>query len=114
MTEPPLVTPECGPRPAGPPDECFYCRRTLGQPHAADCVLWTKRVKVRAIIEYERDVPHAWDRDLILFHLNESSWCKTNILNELQAILDARELESGMDECLDDLIEFEVPDVWTA
>ena len=34
-----LVTPERGPRPAGRPDECFYCRRPLGAEHEPACVM---------------------------------------------------------------------------
>jgi hypothetical protein len=32
-----IVTPECGPRPAGKPDECFYCRAAMGADHNIGC-----------------------------------------------------------------------------
>ena len=32
-----VVTAECGPRPAGKPDECFYCRAAMGDDHNIGC-----------------------------------------------------------------------------
>ena len=83
MPETWTVTKENGPRPAGKPDECFYCQQPLGAPHAFECVCRTRRVIVRATIEYEVAVPSFWDSDMIEFHRNEGSWCSNNMLNEL-------------------------------
>lgn len=57
-----LVTPENGPRPAGKPNECFYCEAKLGEEHRVGCVLRTKRVAVRAVIEYEVMIPEHWGK----------------------------------------------------
>jgi hypothetical protein len=72
-------------RPAGHPGQCFYCLRALGQPHVSDCVLIVKRVRVRMSIDYERYVPATWDKDMVEFHMNESSWCKSNAIEEIES-----------------------------
>jgi len=57
----PLVVPgDHGIRPAGKPDECFYCSQRIGVPHKPDCVMVTKRVRVRYSFDIEIDVPHHW------------------------------------------------------
>jgi len=78
-----IVTAENGPRPAGKPDECFYCRQPIGAEHATDCVCRTRTVVIRYIIEAVQRVPASWDAGTIAFHRNESSWCATNLLDEL-------------------------------
>jgi hypothetical protein len=80
---PKVVENDDGIRPAGNKDECFYCRRKIGQPHEEDCVIVTKKVKVRYSFEIEIDVPHFWDKDNIEFKLNDSSWCADNALEDL-------------------------------
>jgi hypothetical protein len=81
-----LVTKDHGPRPAGKADECFYCRRKIGDEHAPECVVRERTVVVRMTIEYVTKVPEHWDTDGIDFHYNDSSWCASNALNELAAI----------------------------
>lgn len=78
-----------GIRPAGKPDECFYCQQKVGQPHKYDCVCVTKKVKVKCTIEYEIEVPHFWTKEQIEFHRNLSSWCSDNLIDELQEISDS-------------------------
>lgn len=73
-------------RPASDKRQCFYCQQTIGEPHKADCVLITKRVKLRTVIEYEDEVPADWDREMIEFHRNDSSWCADNLLKKLENI----------------------------
>lgn len=74
-------------RPAGKGSgHCFYCPSKIGKPHAKDCVLYTKTVTIRMIIEYPIEVPNAWDKDRIEFHRNESSWCVNNAIDELQEL----------------------------
>lgn len=73
-----------GIRPAGPPDECFYCRRKVGEPHGAECVIVTKRVRVRYIFEIDIDVPHFWDEHTLLFHRNDSTWCADNAIAQIE------------------------------
>jgi hypothetical protein len=46
-----IVTEKNGPRPAGPPDECFYCGQKIGQKHKSDCVCRDRSVMVRMIVE---------------------------------------------------------------
>lgn len=77
------VTPESGPRPAGPPDACFYCDQPLGSQHAVDCVLRERTVVVRAVVEYVVTVPEGWEASLIEFQRNEGSWCAGNGLSEI-------------------------------
>lgn len=40
-----------GIRPAGKPDECFYCKQKIGTQHKSDCVMLTQRGKVRLNLE---------------------------------------------------------------
>lgn len=88
--QPPLVTAEHGPRPAGSPIECFHCGRQIGQTHKADCVQWTRQVRLRLTtsagtatmtIEWDADVPHSWNEADILFRYNESTWCTSNAVD---------------------------------
>jgi hypothetical protein len=72
-----------GIRPAGNPDECFYCKSKVGELHKKDCVIVTKIVKVKYTFEIEICVPHSWDQDQINFHRNESSWCASNAIDDL-------------------------------
>lgn len=102
------VTTENGPRPAGPPDQCFYCQQALGQPHKADCVLRRKTVVVRAIMEYTIDVPESWDKDGIEFHRNDSSWCSGNGLAEIADMKDRLDAdESGTTSCGCSILRYE-------
>jgi len=71
-------------RPASSARKCFYCHQPIGKTHKPDCVLVRKRVKVKAIIDYEIEVPHSWDKELIEFARNEGSWCSTNMIDELK------------------------------
>lgn len=80
----PLVAPnDNGIRPAGKPDECFYCRSKVGVPHKPDCVSVTKKVWVRYSFQLEIEVPHSWTEDDLEFHHNEGSWCANNSIDEL-------------------------------
>lgn len=76
-------TTENGPRPAGPPDECFYCKVKVGQEHKEDCGLRSRSVVVRFIFHCVVMVPEDWDQDMIDFHYNESTWCAHNALDFL-------------------------------
>ena len=64
--------------------KCFYCTATLGNPHDADCVCFTRLVRLKAVIEYEKEVPNCWTKRDIEFHANEGTWCATNIIKDLQ------------------------------
>jgi len=78
-------------RPAKMDGCCFHCRQRVGTTHEADCVLIKKKAIVRAVIEYEVNVPHFWSKEDIEFHRNESSWCSSNLLNELRIYIDKEE-----------------------
>lgn len=80
-----IVTPTRGPRPAGKPDECFYCRKKLGEKHRSDCVIIQKSVVVKMTLEVIIDVPRSWEKDSIEFRMNESSWCASSIIRDLNA-----------------------------
>jgi hypothetical protein len=81
-----------GIRPAGRPDECFYCKSRVGHPHARACVVVKKRIamRVRAVLPsgdvldgvWQFDEPYAWEPRMSEFHKNEGSWCASNFLLE--------------------------------
>lgn len=73
-------------RPVSTARKCFYCDQPIGTYHKADCVLINKKVKVIASIKYEIKVPAFWDAEQIEFHRNESSWCASNVIEELQEL----------------------------
>lgn len=93
----PLVAPnDDGIRPAGPPDECFYCHQKVGKPHGRECVTVTKLVRITYTVQVDTRVPHSWDEDATRFHRTESSWCADNMLGEIEA----HAAEEEGDECL--------------
>lgn len=99
----PLVTSDDhGIRPAGKPDECFYCNSKVGIEHGPICVVVTQRVKLRAIIEFEVEAPHYWTKKEIEFHRNEGTWCAGNLPNDIEEY--RNNTESCM--CRETTIEF--------
>jgi hypothetical protein len=74
-----------GIRPAGNPDQCLYCSSLVGEEHARDCVVITKKVKVRFSFTIEIDVPHSWSKEDIEFHHNEGTWCADNAYDLIDA-----------------------------
>lgn len=87
----PIVTADDdGIRPAGPPDECFYCQKKVGSYHNRKCVTVKKRVRYNVLFKnvvvgtFDRDDPHFWTEYDCNFHKNESSWCADNALDEIQ------------------------------
>lgn len=82
-----------GIRPAGKPDECFYCRQKVGQRHKYECVM----VQVTNFYEVYLDGlyvgvwstkdPAHWDRDMQYFHKNEGSWCSNNMRRQGELML---------------------------
>jgi hypothetical protein len=69
---------------------CFYCNQAIGDCHKQDCCLVTKKVLVRATIEYEITVPSDWTDADIEFHRNDGSWCANNIARELTKEVERR------------------------
>ncbi len=80
------VTADHGPRPAGKPDECFYCYEKVGANHKEDCVCFLKLVVVKVEFEYIRTVPAGFSDQAIEFGMNESSACADNLLHELSRL----------------------------
>jgi len=72
-------------RPAGKPDECFYCRSKIGDQHAQGCVIRTKTVVLTLQMSIAVEAPENWDNEDVLFHRNESSWCASNYQKEIEA-----------------------------
>lgn len=83
-------------RPFGKEGECFYCHTQLGEQHKEDCLIRARTVNVDFTIHMVMQVPEYWDESDINFKFNDSSWCASNILNELQQ----REEETGRCICL--------------
>lgn len=57
-------------RPASEDRCCFYCKQPIGAHHKLSCVLVRRKVRVRAIIEYDVSVPSTWTPEEIDFHRN--------------------------------------------
>lgn len=81
---PNVVPNDYGIRPAGKPDECFYCRQKIGNPHDLTCVVVQQKVKVRYIFEIEVDQPWSWTPEHIIRHLTETSWCADNAFGDIK------------------------------
>lgn len=122
----PLVDPkDDGIRPAGRPDECFYCRQKVGEPHGQKCVIVTKLVEMRVTAKlpdggehrglWQFREPHSWDVSMSEFHKNDSSWCAGNLLNQREAGSVTWEGPApwdalaalGVDRCLCNVLSFE-------
>lgn len=58
--------------------------------------------KVKMTVEYEIDYPDGFDESDVDFHLNESSWCANNALQDIKSFMD----KEG--RCLCNIAEFEV------
>jgi len=76
-----LVTKENGPRPAGNPDECYYCKQKIGTEHRADCVCRKRTILIEATMLILQDIPEAWDESDIDTYYNESSSCSNNLVD---------------------------------
>jgi len=88
MSDWPIVTEDDhGIRPAGGDDKCFYCKAVVGSPHAKDCVIVQKKIRVRHTIGIDVLVPHHWNEDRIDFHFNDGSWCADNLLADVKEYL---------------------------
>ena len=81
-----IIASKVSERPAGKPGICFYCGVEHGAPHKDDCVMVCRKATVRLTIEYEVTVPAHWDKAMVDFHRNESSWCQGNLISELSKL----------------------------
>lgn len=73
-----------GIRPAGKPDECFYCQRKVGEKHKPTCVIVQKKIRATYTFTVELMVPHHWTPEKFEFHRNDSCWCAGNAIAELE------------------------------
>jgi len=46
-----------------------------------------KKVKVKAIIEYEIEVPDFYTKEDVEFQRNDGTWCASNMLQELTKLI---------------------------
>lgn len=105
----PLVDPhDDGIRPAARPDECFYCQQKVGQPHKAECVIVTRKVKVCFTVDLELDEPFSWDA--IEFRYNDGSWCADSLIDMLAEATKVVRDDSGVGRgpCLCNVVPAEV------
>jgi hypothetical protein len=72
--------------PARPDGTCFHCEVPIGGEHAAECPHRTKQVMIAATFTIPWTVPEHWDRQLIEFRLNESTFCADNLLDDLRQL----------------------------
>lgn len=77
------VTTDNGPRPAGPPDRCFYCGQPVGGTHEVDCVCRKRTVVIEVTVRFVVAAPESWTKKDIDFHRNHSSSCASNTLDQL-------------------------------
>ena len=84
MNFPKVTKDDHGIRPAGAKDACFYCGSKVGEEHKTHCVVVTKRVRLKATLFYDVEVPHDWDQKSIEFKYNDGTWCTTNVTQDIQ------------------------------
>lgn len=85
MSSWPKVLPnDDGIRPAGRPNQCFYCYRMVGEEHLRDCVVIKKKVRLSYTYEVEILVPHSWTPEEIENHRNNSTWCALNGVKDIE------------------------------
>ncbi len=101
VTEWPTVLPnDEGIRPAGKQDRCFYCHNKIGELHGIECVTVEKKVKYEVYLQerpennspeklvghFTRNDPFFWSSYDCDFHKNESSWCASNAVDDIEWI----------------------------
>lgn len=97
-----------GIRPAGKPDECFYCHSKIGEPHKFDCVTVCRMVKLRATIDYEYPIPISWNKERIETYYNLGTWCANNLISDLKDYIEY--IDEKNDSCLCSRCKIEVID----
>lgn len=87
-----VVTPaHVNPSLPGKETRCIWCKSTLGDIHELRCAVRQKSVIVKIEIEMERMVSEDCMPEMVEFLMNDSSWCASNIIHELQAMFDSSE-----------------------
>jgi hypothetical protein len=69
--------------------QCFYCQSPVGTEHRAGCVQRHRTVVIEATFTLVREVPEDWEPHMIEFQLNDSSWCASNMLGDLEKLDEA-------------------------
>ena len=80
-----IVKPE-DERPARKDGTCYYCRTAIGSHHKPGCVIRTRTVVCEFTVTLTRSVPEDWDQYMIEFHMNDSSWCASNLIHEMESL----------------------------
>lgn len=106
MTWPLVDVHDDGIRPAGAPDECFYCRMKVGQLHAENCSIVHKIVELeitaslpdgtKILGTWTLEEAHRATPEEIEHRYNEGTWCVGNI-----------------DRCRDKIVWHTDRDAWT-
>lgn len=78
---------------------CFYCGENIGSTHKEECIMRRRTIVMEMKVEIVIDVPEIWDEYMCDFHHNESSWCSSNIIENL------KHMDKAMG-CLCDVTEF--------
>jgi len=72
--------------PMGEPNMCFYCGAAIGEQHKPNCVMREKTIIIEFKCNLLVSVPEFWDKQLIEFSFNESSYCRSTLIEELQSL----------------------------
>lgn len=87
----PFVLPkDDGIRPAGPQDQCLYCRQKIGQRHGSECVC-VHCINLYDVLEdgvkvgtWQHADPYYWTFENCEFNKNMGSWCCDNALDFIE------------------------------
>lgn len=89
MIERMVTSDDEGIRPAGADDECFYCHQKVGQRHKMDCVMLTKKGRIRLTIELPLEAAQSFDAHTIEFMYTKGSWCHSNLTAWIDKVTDS-------------------------
>lgn len=73
-------------RPARKDGTCFYCSVPIDGQHKEGCVIRSRTVVCEFKVTLVRRVPEDWEPSMIEFHMNDSSWCASNLINEMKSL----------------------------
>lgn len=75
-------------RPRGNPDECFFCKKKIGDLHTNECLEPRKTVQVRFTVEVKGTMPDVWENQRIEEYLNNDDWrCKGDLREVLLELM---------------------------
>jgi len=61
---------------------CLYCRMPVPN-HSAECTIPRRTVVLEMKIKFVATVPANWDKEMIEFHRNDSSYCSSNDIRQI-------------------------------